>query len=1074
MGTDREPQALPPATSLEGIDPASLREIVDVDPVSLQKIFAAIAAAQKALRSERSRTGLVAARRRGQRLGRPRAMTEAQIALARRMMAEGMTRKIIARTLKVSRSTLYIALKALPTASKPKHPSSGRAPPSATKSFHTSNKPSPENRQASPPKSFQQRNKPPPQPSNKFPPQITDTPTPSTSFRNRNKPSPRVANEHSPHSNHSPRLATIPSQQPATKPTATNSFRNRNKLSPRVATVSSPKTKLAPLLAALLFLFCLTPHVAFAQTAGGTCASAGIETAGEEGVMVCNSSDVWELALSWSATSSYGYIVPNIGNDTGSCTTAKTGELIYNGSAFEYCSGTSWTSFGGTSLNNVDVELAAGSAAAPSLSFYGDTNTGIYQSGTTNTINFSTAGTEVAGFDATGDFNLTNTGGYGYEINGTKILFIPDNDTTSIAVGESALAAQSATSEYNTALGNFALNAITTGTESTAIGYEALYKATGSPNDAYGYLAGEYITTGSGNIAIGYAAMTGTSANPLTSTTAGNIAIGDYALTSITGGATSNVAIGYEALTKSTVSSTNPNTAIGFDAMEYATTGTNNTAIGFQAMEGSAGNGMTGTGQNVAVGDSALYSIEGVVTEVTAIGYQAAYYDTGGSWNVGIGYQALYYNQTGTANVAVGVNALTGSSGSSSSSNTAVGNAALKNATGSDNTAVGYAALDAVGNTGQYNVAVGYDAMDASTGGGYNVAIGQSAMTGVLTASIGDNVGIGENSLATITGGAVGNTAVGAYALYKSSVSSTNPNTAVGFKSLEFATSATDNIAIGYEAMQGTSGNSLTGDYNTALGDSAGKIIQTTADDNTMLGYSAGVAITTGTDNTLVGFKSGYGVSGSHNIILGEDPSSAITAGNSNILIGNSLSNVTSSTSSQLDIGDLIMGSISATEVGIGTTSYQGQGLTVSGDVWATIFQMTSDARLKTDIRPLADALGRIAQVKGVTYEWKPPEAREIGKDMSLPLNQPQMGVLAQDVEAVFPEAVTTGPNGLKSVNYESLAAPLIEAVKTLKRQNETLMAAVGLLYVALVALTAVFAALAVLFLIRIRQTRTP
>src|ERR1700685_1814170 len=99
MGTDREPQALQWASSLEGIDPASLREIVDVDPVSLQKIVTAIAAAQKALRSERSRTGLVAARQRGQRLGRPRAMTETQIALARRMMAEGVTRKIIARTL---------------------------------------------------------------------------------------------------------------------------------------------------------------------------------------------------------------------------------------------------------------------------------------------------------------------------------------------------------------------------------------------------------------------------------------------------------------------------------------------------------------------------------------------------------------------------------------------------------------------------------------------------------------------------------------------------------------------------------------------------------------------------------------------------------------------------------------------------------------------------------------------------------------------------------------------------------------------------------------------------------------
>jgi len=247
----------------------------------------------------------------------------------------------------------------------------------------------------------------------------------------------------------------------------------------------------------------------------------------------------------------------------------------------------------------------------------------------------------------------------------------------------------------------------------------------------------------------------------------------------------------------------------------------------------------------------------------------------------------------------------------------------------------------------------------------------------------------------------------------------------------------------------GASANPLTGENNVALGQGTLQHIQggsngntavgvyalntlTTGTSNTALGYNAGQAITTGTDNTLVGFKSGKGVTGNYNIILGEDPSSAITTGSSNILIGNSLSNVTNTSNTQLDIGDLIMGSISssAPEVGIGTKTYQGQGLTVSGKVWATQFEMTSDARLKTDIRPLVDSLSRIEQVKGVTFEWKPPESRTLGKGMSLPLNQPQMGVLAQDVEAAFPQAVATGPDGLKTVNYESLVAPLIEAVK--------------------------------------------
>jgi DNA invertase Pin-like site-specific DNA recombinase len=111
MITDRAPPATQPALSLEGINAASLQQLVGIDSSSLQKILLAIADAQKTLRSERSREAVANARKRGQKLGRPRAMNEAQIALAHRMLANGATRKTIARTLKVSISTLYATLK---------------------------------------------------------------------------------------------------------------------------------------------------------------------------------------------------------------------------------------------------------------------------------------------------------------------------------------------------------------------------------------------------------------------------------------------------------------------------------------------------------------------------------------------------------------------------------------------------------------------------------------------------------------------------------------------------------------------------------------------------------------------------------------------------------------------------------------------------------------------------------------------------------------------------------------------------------------------------------------------------
>ena len=71
------------------------------------------------------------------------------------------------------------------------------------------------------------------------------------------------------------------------------------------------------------------------------------------------------------------------------------------------------------------------------------------------------------------------------------------------------------------------------------------------------------------------------------------------------------------------------------------------------------------------------------------------------------------------------------------------------------------------------------------------------------------------------------------------------------------------------------------------------------------------------------------------------------------------------------------------------------------------------------------EATSRIRKLRGVTWRWRehaPDDAKA----------QPGMGVIAQEVEAVFPELVETTPEGLKKVNYDGLIAPLIEAVKEL------------------------------------------
>lgn len=116
--------------------------------------------------------------------------------------------------------------------------------------------------------------------------------------------------------------------------------------------------------------------------------------------------------------------------------------------------------------------------------------------------------------------------------------------------------------------------------------------------------------------------------------------------------------------------------------------------------------------------------------------------------------------------------------------------------------------------------------------------------------------------------------------------------------------------------------------------------------------------------------------------------------------------------------------------VGINTTSPT-QALDVNGSIKATALILSSDENLKKDIKPVNNALDKISQLRGVSFEWKNP-------DLDNSQAREHMGVIAQEVEKVFPEAVT-GVDGAKAVDYSSLLAPLVEAVKELKTDHQIL-----------------------------------
>ncbi|MDQ3370954.1 MAG: tail fiber domain-containing protein [Myxococcota bacterium] len=78
--------------------------------------------------------------------------------------------------------------------------------------------------------------------------------------------------------------------------------------------------------------------------------------------------------------------------------------------------------------------------------------------------------------------------------------------------------------------------------------------------------------------------------------------------------------------------------------------------------------------------------------------------------------------------------------------------------------------------------------------------------------------------------------------------------------------------------------------------------------------------------------------------------------------------------------------------------------------------------------------LDKLERIRGVTWVWR-DEAGPLGREPGAP----DAGVIAQEVEAVFPELVVTTTDGYKAVNYTGLVGVLIEAVKELKRKNEAL-----------------------------------
>ncbi len=219
-------------------------------------------------------------------------------------------------------------------------------------------------------------------------------------------------------------------------------------------------------------------------------------------------------------------------------------------------------------------------------------------------------------------------------------------------------------------------------------------------------------------------------------------------------------------------------------------------------------------------------------------------------------------------------------------------------------------------------------------------------------------------------------------------------NTAIGNSSLENNQSGDENVVIGYMAANGKDNGSEIIDRAVILGAYAGDDLKT-SHENILIGHSAGSLIQ----------------NGSRNIVIGANQEVAQKNGND-----------------QLNIAGIIHGDLSSGRIGINEDS-PSYTLDVDGTIRGDNVS-PSDASLKTNIQNLDSPkiLEKVLKLEGKKYNWKKtPEAN------------PEYGFIAQEVEVIFPEVVSTDDEGIKSLNYQKMIPLLLEAIKAQQAEIELL-----------------------------------
>lgn len=402
-----------------------------------------------------------------------------------------------------------------------------------------------------------------------------------------------------------------------------------------------------------------------------------------------------------------------------------------------------------------------------------------------------------------------------------------------------------------------------------------------------------------------------------------------------------------------------------------------------------------------------------------AIGYQSMNALKNAQGNTALGLSALSENISGKYNTAIGYNA---GSALHESYNTYIGAGAGEKASGSRNTAVGYQA--GYENSGSVNVFVGANAGRTGSGS-YNVGIGYDALRSVS----GDyNVAIGTGALKNLT--------TGSY------------NTAIGYNACQYVTTGSHKTCIGYNSGPGantqTSYMSATGSWSRG---------QTVSDylgsktDNLERTYIGGRPYNYGGDAVM----EIHNVGGTNSNLINNPgvKSNTTTVINGNLIVrGRTIMTIGSKLWSFVEVdpkgssAEHSMGYYSNDRGGVWISPNQQDyagcynadvpilgNITLNFNGGVCLDSTSSDRRLKNIGTRSIAGLKELNQLKIYDYTFKNDKSKHS-----------QIGVMAQDLQKVFPNSVFEGPDGYLRIRWDEMFFASINAIKELDRKIVSLV----------------------------------